>query len=235
MTEPAIETTLYIANKNYSSWSLRPWLAMTELGIPFHEQLLPFESDNHARFKAFAPNARVPCLYHGETVVWDSLAILEYLAELHSGVWPDNQNARAWSRSASAEMHAGFTALRNTCPMNCGIRARLRSMPTALQADLQRMDELWNDGLARFGGPFLAGSAFSAVDAYFAPVAFRMQSYGLELSAPAGAYCQRLLALPGMQDWYAQALLEPWRESQHEQEIRDLGEITADYRQPPNL
>ncbi len=235
MTEPTTETTLYIANKNYSSWSLRPWLAMTELGIPFSEQLLPFESDNHTRFKAIAPNARVPCLYHGKTVVWDSLAILEYLAERFPGVWPTDQNARAWSRSAAAEMHAGFTALRNVCPMNCGIRARLRSMPSALRSDLQRLDELWNDGLSRFGGPYLAGEAFSAVDAYFAPVAFRIQSYGLDLSATASAYSQRLLALPGMQAWYCQALLELWREPQHEREILDSAEIVADYRQPPNL
>lgn len=229
------DTTLYIANKNYSSWSLRPWLAMTELGIPFKEQLLPFESENYQRFKAFAPNGRVPCLHHGETVIWDSLAIVEYLAEQHSGVWPSDQKARAWARSAAAEMHAGFSALRNTCPMNCGIRAQLRAISPALQADLKRLDELWNDGFSRFGGPYLAGNAFSAVDAYFAPVAFRIQSYNLHLSAEASAYSQRLLALPGMQTWYAQALQEPWRETLHEQEIAEIADVLADFRHIPNL
>ncbi len=100
--------TLYIANKNYSSWSLRPWLLMTELGIAFAEKLIPFEESNHANFKAFAPSAKVPCLHDDGMVVWDSLAIMEYLAEHHAGVWPEDATARAWARSASAEMHAGF-------------------------------------------------------------------------------------------------------------------------------
>ena len=222
--------TLYIGNKNYSSWSLRPWLLLRELGIGFAEVLLPFEADNHARFKAVAPNARVPCLHDGDAVVWDSLAIVEYLAERHPGVWPADAAARAWARSAAAEMHAGFAALRTICPMNCGLRLRLHAPPAAMQADLARIDELWCDGLQRFGGPFLAGPAFTAVDAFYAPVAFRVQTYGLPLSPPAQDYVARLLALPGMQAWYEAALGEPWREAEHERETLQQAELLADLR-----
>lgn len=222
--------TLYIANKNYSSWSLRPWLLMTELGIPFDEKLIPFEESNHANFSAFAPNAKVPCLHDGDTVVWDSLAIIEYLAEQHPAVWPSGRSARAWARSAMAEMHSGFSALRGQCSMNCGLRLRLHGIDAALQADLDRLNELWRDGLQRFGGPFLAGADFSAADAYFAPVAFRIQSYALPVSRAAQDYAQRLLALDGMQAWYSAALAEPWRETGHEQDILQRAELLADLR-----
>ena len=118
---------LYIANKNYSSWSLRPWLLMTELGIDFEEILTPFEVSNHANFSRFSPNAKVPCLHDGGLVIWDSLAIIEYLAESHPQVWPKATAARAWARSASAEMHSGFSALRNQCSMSCGMVMRCSS------------------------------------------------------------------------------------------------------------
>lgn len=223
-------STLFIANKNYSSWSLRPWLLMTELHIPFTEKLIPFEESNHANFKTFAPSAKVPCLHDTDTVVWDSLAIIEYLAEKNPRVWPENAQARAWARSASAEMHSGFAALRKHCSMNCGLRLRLHAMPESLLSDIQRVDELWNDGLTRFGGPFLAGQQFTAVDAFYAPVVFRIQSYNLPLSAPALAYCQRILALAGMQQWYASALREPWRELSHEQDVLSQADLLHDYR-----
>lgn len=222
--------SLYIANKNYSSWSLRPWLLMTEQGIPFTERLIAFEESNHANFKAFAPNAKVPCLHDAATTVWDSLAIMEYLAERHPGVWPEDSGARAWARSASAEMHAGFNGLRSHCSMNCGLRLRLRHMPENLSGDLQRLDELWNDGLSRFGGPFLAGAAFTAADAFYAPVAFRVQTYGLALSPAAHAYANRLLALEGMRSWYEAALSEPWRETGHEREVLAQAELLQDFR-----
>jgi glutathione S-transferase len=222
---------LYIANRNYSSWSLRPWLLMTELGIPFEEVLVPFEQSNQANFSAFAPNAKVPCLHDAGIVVWDSLAIVEYLAEQHAGVWPSERTARAWARSASAEMHSGFGALRTQCSMNCGLRLHLHGIDAALQADLQRLDELWQDGLRRFGGPFLAGPSFSAVDAYFAPVAFRIQTYNLPLSAASLAYAVRILALEGMRAWYSAALREPWREAGHEREILAGAELLQDLRQ----
>jgi glutathione S-transferase len=226
--------SLYIANRNYSSWSLRPWLLMTELKIPFTEILVPFEASNHANFSRFSPNAQVPCLHDGDTVIWDSLAIVEYLAESHAGVWPKQRVARAWARSASAEMHSGFSALRNQCSMNCGLRLQLHALKPDLMADLARLDALLQDGLTRFGGPFLAGSDFSAVDAFYAPVAFRIQSYGLPLSEASLAYAQHLLALVGMRDWYDKALQEPWRETGHELETLARAELLADFRCTPS-
>ncbi len=217
---------LYIANKNYSSWSLRPWALMRELAIPFTEQLEPFGG----AYKTFSPSGRVPCLVDGDTVVWDSLAIAEYLAERHPGVWPGDAGARAWARCAAAEMHSGFQALRDRCSMNCGVRVQLRDMPEPLARDIARIGELWTDGLARFGGPFLAGAAVTAVDAYFAPVAFRVQSYGLVLPEAAAAYAKRLLALPSMQAWYAAGLAEPWREPGHEDEVARTGTLLEDLR-----
>ena len=222
---------LYITNKNYSSWSLRPWVLMKTLGIPFDEQITPFpEGSSGDAFRSFSPNGLVPCLHDGETVVWESLAIIEYLAELHRDVWPQNSAARTWARCAVAEMHAGFFALRNDCSMNCGVQVQMHSISPALQTNLNRLDELWNDGISRFHGPFLAGDSFCAVDAFFAPVAFRWQSFGFSLGATAKAYAQRLLELDAMREWYAAALQETWRESSHEQEILDAGLVTQDLR-----
>jgi len=226
--------TLYIANRNYSSWSLRPWLLMRELGIPFEEQFRVFaEGSNREAFRACSRSGTVPCLVDGARTVWDSLAIVEYLAERHPDVWPADPDARAWARCAAAEMHAGFGSLRGTCPMNCGIRVRLGAQSTALAQDLARIDELWQEGLGRFGGPFLGGARFSAVDAFYAPVAFRVQTYGLPLSETAQAYVQRLLALAGMTAWYEAALREPWREAAHEVEAALAGTPVADLRAPP--
>jgi glutathione S-transferase len=223
--------TLYIANKNYSSWSLRPWVLMSELNIPFREELRSFsDGSNWDAFRTFSPSGKVPCLVDGEIAVWDSLAIAEYLAERYAKVWPQAPAARAWARSAAAEMHSGFGVLRDRCTMNCGLRVRLREMPAALNKDVARIDELWQDGLQRFGGPFLAGSTFTAVDAFFAPVAFRVQTYKLQLSGPATAYATRLLQLPSMQSWYEAALIETWREPGHEEEVRQTGEVEQDFR-----
>ena len=219
---------LYIANKNYSSWSLRPWVLMQQLGIAFEERLVPFGGT--VAFTEFSPSGRVPCLVDEGTVVWDSLAITEYLAERHPAVWPADRIARAWARCAAAEMHSGFAHIRNACSMNCALRVRLRDPSPALLAEWRRVDQLWNEGLDRFGGPFLAGAAFSAVDAFFAPVAFRAQTYAPALSEKAAAYVQRLLALAPMQAWYASALAEPWRDEPHEAEVRDAGDVTADLR-----
>ena len=225
--------TLYIANKNYSSWSLRPWVLMQVLGIPFEEEIVPLvEGSCWDEYRRFSPNGRVPCLHDDNFIVWESLAIVEYLAERHRDVWPKSSQARAWARSATAEMHAGFSALRNECPMNCAVRVNLHSISAALQHDLDRLDELWADGLDRFGGPFLAGESYSAVDAFFAPVAFRIQTYRLPLSDTAAVYAGRLLGLDAMRDWYDAALGETWRELGHEQEILDSGTITEDYRSP---
>ena len=223
--------TLYIANKNYSSWSLRPWVLLHERGIPFEEQLAPFgDGSNWDAFRKFSPTGKVPCLLDGDTAVWDSLAITEYLAETHPGVWPVERGARAFARCAAAEMHSGFSALREQCGMNCGIRVKLHRIDAALQRDLTRLSELWNDGLARFGGPFLAGSEFSAADAFYAPVAFRIQTYAPPLDAAANAYAQRLLALPSMREWYGDALKDTWRHAAHENEVAEWGAVTEDLR-----
>lgn len=220
---PSPRYDLYITNKNYSSWSLRPWVLMRQLDLPFREHLEPLPPDGAEAgpvFKRFSPTGRVPCLHDGAQVVWDSLAIAEYLAERHPGVWPADPAARAWARSAAAEMHSGFATLRERCTMSCGIRIRLDEIPPALARELARLDELWTQGLERFGGPFLAGATFTAVDAFYAPVAFRIQTYGLELGAAAAAYAARLLALPAMREWYAAAIAETWREPAHEAEVR---------------
>ncbi len=223
---------LYIANKNYSSWSLRPWVLMRTLGIEFEEILKPFPMGGGASgFGSFSPTARVPVLLDQGLTVWDSLAIIEYLAEKHPQVWPTDGSARAWARSATAEMHSGFAALRTCCPMSCGVRMELNApLSEGLLNDLQRLQALWEDGLQRFGGPYLAGREFSAVDAFFCPVAFRVQTYGLALSTACMAYVQTLLNLPAMQDWYAAALQEPWLEPWHDEMVLAKGRLLQDYR-----
>jgi glutathione S-transferase len=223
---------LYIANKNYSSWSLRPWVLMRELQIPFMEHMLPFgQASSWDAYRMISPSGKVPCLIDGETIVWDSLAIAEYLAERHDAVWPTDRSARAWARSASAEMHSGFSELRNRCSMTCGVLIRLKEFPQALDRDIARLGALWKDGLRRFGGPFLAGDAFTAVDAFFAPVAFRIHSYGLTLDSAAAAYGVRLLSLPSMKDWYADALREKFRDQPHEDEMLQMGTVLEDLRE----
>lgn len=225
---------LYIANKNYSSWSLRPWLVMKQLQIPFQEHLIPFGNVTEwEKFRTISPSGKVPCLADGNTIVWDSLAIVEYLAERHPGVWSGDAKARAWARSAAAEMHSGFAELRSRCSMSCGVRVKLNKFTPALQKDLDRISALWNDGLKRFGGPFLAGKEFSAVDAFFAPVAFRIQTYDLKLDPISAAYAERLLGLQAMQDWYTAGLNETFRDEPHDLEILQFGTVTNDFRVSP--
>lgn len=223
--------TLYIGNKNYSSWSLRPWALLRELVIPFEERLMPFSPGSSWReFREFSPTGRVPCLVDGTVTVWDSLGITEYLAERHTTVWPKDATARAWARCAAAEMHSGFGELRNRCTMNCGIRVKLSGMPPELEKEIARLEEIWGEGLERFGGPYLAGKSFTAVDAFFTPVAFRVQTYGLKLEERSRAYVNRLLALPALESWYAAALAETWREPAHEDEAKAAGSWVADFR-----
>lgn len=226
---------LFIANRNYSSWSLRPWVLMRECGIPFEERFVPFvegpTGSSREAFLAFSPTAKVPCLHHDGIVVWESLAIAEYLAERHPGVWPADAAARAFARSAAAEMHAGFSTLRNVCSMNCGLRVRVSPDNLQLLApDLQRLSDLWREGLRRFAGPFLAGSQFGAVDAFFAPVAFRIRTFMLELPPFAMEYVHRLLDLQSMREWYAAALAEPWRDEYHEIDSLAAGTLLDDRR-----
>jgi glutathione S-transferase len=222
---------LYIANKNYSSWSLRAWVLMRELRLAFREHLVPFGQEaSWQSFRKVSPSGKVPCLVDGDTVVWDSLAIAEYLAEANDAVWPEQAEARAWARSAAAEMHSGFSELRGRCSMTCGQRIRLHETPAALEQDIARLGSLWNEGLRRFGGPFLAGKAFTAVDAFYAPVAFRIQSYRLPLDAPAAAYAEHLLGIGAMREWYAAALKETLRDAPHEDDVLRLGTVLQDLR-----
>lgn len=222
--------TLITANRNYSSWSLRPWLLMKALGIPFSDRIEPFtKPSNYDEFRAFSPTGQVPVLQDGARTVWDSLGITLYLAERHDGVWPADEAARAFAICAVTEMHGGFSALRNDCTMNVGVRVKPRPMRPALLRDVARLREIFEEGLERFGGPWLAGPALTALDAFFAPVAFRIRTYGLDVGK-GQAWVDHVLAHPAMQQWEAQALEEAWREEGHEAELAECGEIIADYR-----
>ena len=222
--------TLITANRNYSSWSLRPWLLLKALDIPFTDRIEPFAAPvNYAAFRSFSPTGQVPVLIDGKRTVWDTLGIVIYLADRHPAVWPAEAEARTFAQCAASEMHAGFSALRNDCTMNVGVRVRPRPASAALAKDITRIREIFETGLTRFGGPWLAGADFSAADAFFAPVAFRIRTYGLDVGA-GQAWVDRILAHPAMLQWEAEALAEFWREASHEEELAAAGEITADYR-----
>lgn len=223
--------TLHIGNKLYSSWSLRPWILMRELEIDFVEELHPFDDGGSwKKFRSFSPTGKVPCLVDNSDVVWDSLAIIEYLAERHDGIWPTESSARAWARSASAEMHSGFSALRNECSMRCGIKINLHKKSDALDHDISRIDELWAEGFDRFNGPFLAGDAFGAVDAFFAPITIRILSYDLAVCERSMKYVERIYSLASMQEWVEAGINEPWTEPSHENEILASGKVIEDQR-----
>ncbi len=203
---------------------------MRQLDMPFKEYVIPFGDEiQWQTFRQISRSGKVPYLVEGNIAVWDSLAILEYLAERHP-IWPTETSARAWARSAAAEMHSGFTELRNRCSMSCGQRIQLHEMPTALNQEISRLDALWNEGLSRFGGPYLAGEHFTGVDAFFAPVIFRIQSYGLRLSAIGSAYVSLMLNTTAMRDWYQDALKEQFRDSPHENSILQMGTVLQDFR-----
>lgn len=222
--------TLVTANRNYSSWSLRPWLLMKALGIPFVDRVEPFTQPvNYTAFRAFSPTGQVPALIDGDRTVWDSLGIALYLADRHDGVWPTDADARAFAQCAVAEMHSGFAALRGQCPMNVGVRVRPQPMSDALAADVARLRELFEAGLDRFSGPWLAGRDFGAIDAFFAPVAFRIRTYGLDVGT-GQRWVDHILAHPAMRQWETEALAEDWREESHEAELAAAGTVIADYR-----
>lgn len=210
---------LFIGNKNYSSWSMRPWVLLKQAGIPFEEVKVRFDSfSDDSQFKStlrsLTPVGRVPVLQDGERLIWDSLAIAEYLAETQADrhLWPRDAGERARARSLCAEMHSGFVGLRSNCPMN--IEAQLPQIGAlkwrdvaALRADVTRIDQMWSEQLQRHGGPMLFGD-FSIADAFFAPVVMRMRTYALPLSEAAQAYVQRVCELPGVKAWVADALAE---------------------------
>jgi glutathione S-transferase len=222
--------TLITANRNYSSWSLRPWLLMKALGMGFEDRLEPFtKPDNYAEFREFSPTGQVPVLIDGARTIADSLAIALYLGERHPGVWPADEEARIFAQGAVAEMHGGFGHLRNDCTMNVGVRVRPKPISEGLRRNIARVREIFESGLARFGGPWLAGAEFSAADAFYAPVAFRIRTYGLDVGQ-GQAWVDHILAHPAMREWEAAALAEDWREASHEEELAAAGVITADYR-----
>lgn len=222
--------TLITANRNYSSWSLRPWILMKALGIPFEDRLEPFtKPDNYDDFRKFSPTGQVPLLIDGERRIPDSLGITLYLADRHEGVWPKDAEARIFAQGAVTEMHGGFGHLRNDCTMNIGVRVAPKPMSVGLQRNIARVREIFEDGLSRFGGPWLAGAEFSAADAFFAPVAFRIRTYGLDVGK-GQAWVDHVLAHPAMKEWESAALAETWREVSHEEELAAAGAITADYR-----
>jgi glutathione S-transferase len=192
---------LVIGNKNYSSWSLRPWVAMKFLNLQFEEKRIPLDQpDTKQRILQYNPAGKVPCLVDGSTTVWDSLAILEYLAEKHPNLWPQPPAERARARSVAAEMHSGFPKLRNRMPMNVRNRYPGKGRNAEVDAEIERIGEIWDAAK----GPFLFGG-FCAADAMFAPVAFRFQTYEPSLSSASRAYMAALLALPAMREWTAAA------------------------------
>jgi len=213
--------TIVIANKTYSSWSMRAWLALGATGAPFEEIMIPLDRpETRGRILAYSPSAKVPCLIDGDVVVWESLAICEYLAERCpvAGLWPADGKARALARAVSAEMHAGFMALRRTLPMNCRASFAPRAIESAeLAADIARIQALWADCRGRFGqdGAYLFGG-FGFADAMFAPVATRFVTYGVPLDAASRAYCEAVMAHPLVVRWIAEARAETMRIEKYE-------------------
>jgi glutathione S-transferase len=206
--------TLVIGNKNYSSWSLRPWLLMKQAGIPFAERYIPIRSATwNTQIRELSPSGKVPALVHGAVRVWDSLAICEYLAECfpEKQLWPAAVAARAEARSVSAEMHSGFMALRQNMFMNIRRRMPSRGRSPEALADIERIVAIWNGCRSRYatGGPFLFG-AFSIADAMYAPIALRFQTYAVTVTVDgaAGDYARTLLALPALQEWVTAAHAE---------------------------
>lgn len=201
---------LLIANKNYSSWSMRPWLAAKAAGIPFDEEIVWLDqAGTAAAIGAISPNGRVPALIDGDLVICESIAILEYLAEQAPGLWPADRAARAHARSICAEMHAGFAALRNRCSMNIKRRPAPIALDADVRADVARIVAIWADTRARHGagGPFLFGT-FTNADAMFAPVVSRFHAYAIPVTPAARAYMDAVMAFPAWKEWEAAALDE---------------------------
>lgn len=205
--------TLVIGNKNYSSWSMRPWIALRATGIAFDEVLIPLYTGDadKRRILAFTDSGKVPVLVDGDVTIWDSLAIIEYAAERFpkAQLWPDDVAARAHARSVSAEMHSGFAALRNECGMNIHRPVGSKTLSEAALADIARIQQTWNDCRARYGrfGPYLFGT-FSGADAMYAPVVHRFRTYAIELDPISQGYVSVMRALPAFREWIEAALAE---------------------------
>ena len=206
--------TLVIGNKNYSSWSMRPWIAMKAAGIPFEEVVIPLYLEGSGeRILKYSPAGKVPILIDGDLAVWDTIAILEYLAERFpdAGLWPRDQRARSLARSVSAEMHSGFQPLRQHCTMNLWLPPKPRQQPGDVLENMRRIETIWRDCRARYGqgGPFLFGR-FGAADAMYAPVVARFHNYGLPVQGDTLDYMGAVMALPAWREWYDAAMRETW-------------------------
>lgn len=208
--------TLVIGNKNYSSWSLRPWLAMKAAGIDFDEVVIPLYTGDadKQRILAYSPAGKVPILVDGKVTIWDSLAIIEYLAEKFpdKGIWPKDAATRAHARAISAEMHSGFMPLRNQCSMNIRRPLQQRTLSADAQANVARIQDIWSSCRGKYGqgGQFLFG-AFSGADAMYAPVVHRFRTYGVKVEGAAADYMRAVQAHPAFAAWSAAALQEPWK------------------------
>ncbi len=204
---------LTIANKLYSSWSMRPWLVMRAIGLDFEETVIPLrQPDTAERIKAYSPTGKVPVLTDGEVKVWESLAIISYLADVHpeKPIWPEGRVARAHAKSIAMEMHAGFQALRQACPMNLGKRFRTPPLTDDIKANVERIEQIWREARSRFahGGPYLFGD-FTAADAMYAPVATRLDTYSFPVAADTRDYIDAIYAHPAFVEWRDAALAEP--------------------------
>lgn len=206
---------LIIGNKTYSSWSLRPWIALRHFDIPFEEVVIPLDQpDTTQRILQYSPTARVPVLQMDDITVWDSIAILATVSELYpeKSFYPKDKAARALARAISAEMHAGFADLRKFCPMNFCRAPKLRAAwPEGVQKDVARIAHIWKDMLGRFDGPFLCGKEFCIADAMYAPVVNRFHAYMLSQDETVQAYIDTIRALPAWKEWEQAARAEPWR------------------------
>jgi len=216
------DLTIYLGNRNYASWSLRAWLALKATGASFEEVVIPlFTPGSKETLLKYSPAGKVPALHHGDIVVWDSLAICGYLTELfpEAGLWPADPAAKAMARSISAEMHAGFQALRREFPMNIRSRFPGREVSPEAQTDINRVMAIWRQCRNRFGekmdGDFLFGH-FTIADAMYAPVVTRFRTYGFDLEREADAYCDAVMASPAMQEWAGAAKNEPMIIDQYE-------------------
>lgn len=212
---------LVIANKAYSSWSFRPWILMREMGIAFDEEMIPlYHPDTQARIRAYGGGRTVPLVVDGAIVVWESLAIVDYLAEMfpNKAIWPVDPASRAHARSSAAEMHGGFQALRSRCPMNFRRAPKAVALSDDVKANVARIEQLWADARQRFGagGPFLYGK-FSAADAMYAPVVHRFQAYAVPVSASTRAYMDTIMGLPSWGEWASAAAAEPWHHAPYDE------------------